>query len=801
MSHTILRDARHGLRRWRRRPLFSLAAIATIALSIGAATAIFSMVDGVLLKPLPFPSAARLVLVNRTYPDWISDPILSKSWDRISLAWPEFFFVRDRMRTLDALAVRTSALGLLPPPDARELRVDLVSASYFPLFGVRPVVGRLFEADDDLADRKVVLLGEALWRSRFGADPSIVGRALPLADGARTVIGVIPATFRIGLGRAEIWEPLSVTPANRRVDNDRNLDAYGRLREGATIADATMEMDVLLRANFRFKTRTGASVTSLAERLVAPVRTPLFVLLGGALLLLVMACANVAGFLVGDASSRVHEMRVRTALGAARGRLVSQLLVESAILTAIGGAAGCIVAAWGVRVLIALAPSSVPRLLLVGIDLRALLFAFASTAVAALLAGTVPAFVLARGGAATLTSASARVTPAHRRAQARLLVVQLAVGVTMLAGAALFVRTLRNLDRTEVGFTRGNLLSARVSLPAPLYRTADRWRDYFSRAEEAVARLPGVEAAAVSSGLPFATGRASTSIVLPADAPGGSREVEAQRRFVSPGYFRVMEVPILAGRGFSAGDPPGGDVFVVVSREMARRFWRGQTAALGQRFSQGTVQFLVVGVAGDVRDQTLATEPMSTFYVSTVQRPPWPTMRIVARTAVAPATLADSARRALGGIDPAVPVEDVTTVDQLVFTSLEDQRYRAVLLTALASVAAALAAIGLYGAIARGVADRRREIGVRLALGARPQQVTGMFLAQAARLAAIGGLLGLFGAYAAARVSATLLFGVGTLDLWTMAVVLAGAALIALSGGYFPARRASTVSPAEILRD
>jgi len=525
------------------------------------------------------------------------------------------------------------------------------------------------------------------------------------------------------------------------------------------------------------------------------------VLLGGALLLLVMACANVAGFLVGDAASRVHEMRVRAALGARRGRLVRQLLVESAILAGIGGALGCLVAAWAVRALVALAPASVPRLLLVGIDARAFLFAFVATAAAALLAGTIPALVLAGGRAPALAQGSVRVTPAHRRAQARLLVVQLAVGVTMLAGAALFVRTLRNLDRTDVGFTRGHLLSARVSLPSPLYATPDRWREYFSRAEEAIARLPGVEAAAVSSGLPFATGRASTSILLAGDAPAGSREVEAQRRFVSPGYFRVMQVPIITGRGFSAADPLDGDVFVVVSREMAQRVWRGPSPALGRHFSQGRMRFVVVGVAGDVRDQTLATDPMSTFYVSTVQRPPWPNMRIVARTAVPPSTIADSVRRVLREVDPAVPVEDVETMDQLVFTSLEDQRFRAVLLTLLASVAAILAAIGLYGAIARGVADRRREIGVRLALGARPQQVTRMFLSEAARLAAIGGLLGSVGAYAAGRVSAALLFGVGTLDASTLAVVFAGAAAIALSGGYFPARRASTVSPAEILRD
>lgn len=796
------RDVRHGLRRWRERPLFAAAAIATIALSTGAATALFSMVDGVLLKPLPYPAADRLVIVNRTYPDWVKDPILSKSWDRISLAWPEFFFVGERTRALEVLAVRTSALALLPPDGAnagaRELKADVVSATFFSLFAVRPIAGRLFEPADDRDDRRVVLLSEALWRARFGADPAVIGRVIHLADGDRTILGVVPASFKVGFGRPDIWEPLSVTPAARRVDNDRNLDAYARLAPGVTRADAEAEMDTLLRANFRFQTRTGARVTALADRQLAPVRTPLFVLLGGAVLLLVMACANIAGFLVGDAASRVHEMRVRAALGAGRARLVRQLMVESGLLAAAGAAGGFLVGAWGVRALVAMAPASVPRLADVTFDTRALLFAITAAAVTALLSGTLPAMLLSRNGVTAAASGSARVT-GHRRTQSRLLVVQLATGVTLLAGAGLFVRTLQNLDRIDVGFSRGNLLTARVSLPRPLYTKPDQFRQYFERAEAAVARLPGVDAAAVTSGLPFATGRASTSIVLGQDAPGGSREVEAQRRFVSPGYFRVMQLPILAGRGFLASDPSTGDAYVVVSREMAQRFWNGE--ANGRRFSQGADRFVVIGVAGDVRDQTLAAEPVSTFYVSTAQRPPWSNMRVIARTQVPPAALAETARKALAAVDPAVPIEDLTTMDQLVFTSLGDQRYRAVLLTALAIVAAVLAAVGLYGAIARGVAERRREIGVRLALGARPTQVTRMFLAEASRLALTGGAIGLAGAVAAARVSRQLLYGVGTLDAWTVVLVCGGAAAITLCGGYFPARRASRLDPAAVLRD
>jgi len=796
-----LRDAKHGLHRWRERPLFAIAAIVTIALATGAATALFSLVDGVLLKPLPYPGSERLVTINRTYPDWVSDPILSRSWDRITLAWPEFFYVRDRSRTVEQLAVRTSALSLLPPDvggNAREVIVAVVSASYLPLHGIQPVAGRFFEARDDVEDRRIALLDETFWRAQFGADPAVVGRTIPFADGARTIVGIVPASFQPGRWKSDVWEPLSVFPVSRRTDNDRNLDAVARLRDGVSIADAEAEMDTLLHANFRYPSRTGARVTLMRERLIAPVRTPLFVLLGGALLLLVMACTNLAGFLVGDAASRVHEMRVRTALGAGRGRLVRQLLVESGLLVGIGAAAGLIVAAWGIRSLVALAPASVPRLLDVSLDGRAFTFSIAAAATAALLSGVIPAFLLSSQPAAGSWAGSARVTGSHRRVQGRLLVLQVATGITLLAGAALFVRTLLNLNAVDTGFSRDHLLSARVSLPSPLYSKPEQYQRYFERAEAALAALPGVEVAAVSSGLPFATGRASTSIVLGPDTPGGGREVEAQRRFVSPNFFQAMRVPIVEGRGFSSADFSEGDTFVIVSRDMARRFWNND--AVGHTFTQGPRRFVVIGVARDVRDQALAAEPMATFYVSTAQQPPWANMRVVARTAVPPASLAAAARAALAAVDPAVPIDDIDTMEALVSTSLAEQRYRAVLLGCLAIVASILAAIGLYGAVARGVAERRREIGVRLALGARPPQVIRLFVGEAARLTAAGAVLGLAGAIAVARVSAALLFGVDAFDGTTIALIGAAAAALAVAGGYFPARAASRLDPAEVLK-
>ena len=347
----------------------------------------------------------------------------------------------------------------------------------------------------------------------------------------------MPASFRMPGWKSDVWEPLSAIPAPWRADNNRYLDAVARLHDGVTRDDAEREMDALLRANFHYDSKTGARVAFLRERMLAPVKTPLFVLLGGAALLLVMACANLAGFLVGEAASRIQEMRVRTALGAGRGRLVRQVLVESALLVAAGAAAGLVVAAWSIRALVAVAPSSVPRLPDVALDARAMGFALACAAAAALLSGTLPALVLARQASAAALAGSERVTAAHRHAQTRLLIVQLAVGITLLAGAALFVRTLQNLDNVDAGFSRGHLVVARATLPQPLYTEERQYRAYFQRAEAAVAALPGVVAAAVSSTPPFAAGGgASTSIQLGADAIGRSHEVEAQRRYVSPSY-------------------------------------------------------------------------------------------------------------------------------------------------------------------------------------------------------------------------------------------------------------------------
>jgi putative ABC transport system permease protein len=792
-------DARYGVRRWIDRPAFAAAAIATLALGIGTTAALFSVVDGVLFKPLPYPAAERLVTVNRTYPEWTTDPILVGSWDRISLAWPEFFHVRARSRTLEALAVVTTRVTVLSGSAAQELRVGVASASFFPMLGVAPAAGTLFAPDDDLRDPGTAIISHELWVTRFGADPSVIGRTVRSSGADRVIAGVLPRGFMWGsrVRPYHLWFPLAAIPPAERADNNRNLDAIGRLRPGVTLADAADEMAVLLREHFRYKSVTGAAVTPLMERALRRVRTPLLLLLAGAVLVLVIACANVAGLLTGDAAVRRPEMAVRASLGATRGRVLRQLFAEGLVLSAIGSAAGLVIAAWGVRGLVALAPSDMPRVAEITVDLRVASVATLASVVTALLFAMLPAIALRRQSGLT-ASASTRGATAPRRATSALALLEIALGVALLAGAGLFARSLVLLQRVDAGFDRSNLLTLRAGLPPSADADLDRAARFFEGARAALGALPGAIDVAVTSNVAFVSGRSSTTITLLDPPAGRAAQFEAQRRFVSPEYFRTLRVAVLRGRTFDATDTRRSAPAAVVSREMERRVWPG--GAVGRTFMYAGAQHMVIGVVNDVRDLSLDSETQATFYLSTTQRPAWPTMHLVVRTAGDPLALAPPARAALARLDPEVPIEDVTTMDAIVYRSTDDERYRAVLMCVFAVAATVLAAVGLYSTLARRVVDRRREIGVRLALGARPDQVRRLFLGEGLRLAAAGTAAGVPLALLVGRSASTLLFGVSPVDGVTLAGVVATVGLLSVVATYIPSARASRLDPVAALR-
>ena len=798
-----LTDARFGVRRWRAHPLVALAAVATLALGIGATSALFSIVDGVLLKPLPYPASERLVVVNRSYPEWRNDPILAASWNRISLSWPEYFYIREKSRTLEALAVQTTMMAVIGGGEARESRVGVASASLFTMLGVTPRLGSLFSPGDDLRDPRTVLISHGLWLRRFGGDPGIVGRTLRLDAGDRVIAGVLPADFAWdrtwGWAGYDLWFPLGAFPDAWRADNNRNFDATARLRPGVSLDQASDEMTALLRATFRFKDATGGIVTPLAERQTGRVRRPLLLLLAGAILLLAIACANVAGLLVGDAASRSGEIAVRAALGAGRARLVRQLCAEGMLLSLAGTAAGLVLALWGVRALVALAPANLPRLNQVTVDGRAAALAAAAGLMTTLLFALVPASGLRRDAPARFLGSGRRATMGAQRMTSVLAVAEIALGVALLVGAGLFVRSFTALRGVEAGFDRSHLLALRVRLPASRYAADRDIAAYFERAQQRLRTLPGAADVALSSTVALSSGRAGTSLVLKDRPPGARTQFEVQRRFVSPEYFDTMKIRRVAGRTFDATDRLEGPAVAVVSETLARSIWPGGDA-IGRRFDYGTREHEVIGVVSDVLDITLDATPKATFYLSTKQWLPWPTMRLMVRTTGEPSALASAARRAVTELDPEVPIEDVETMDDIVVRATEEERYRTVLMCVFAALAAVLAGAGLYATLARRVSDRRREIGVRLAMGARPSQVRRLFLGEGVRLALAGAALGLPVAIGLARLAASLLFGVTPADPMTLALVVVATTALAIVATYLPAHRASRLEPLAVLR-
>jgi putative ABC transport system permease protein len=792
-----LQDARYGVRRWTARPGFTAAALSTIALGIGTTSALFSVVDAVLLKPLPYPAPERLVTINRTYPEWTKDPILSASWDRISLAWPEFFDLRQRSHTIEDLAVITTRTAIVDADGAQEFRVGVISASFLPLLGVKPVLGRSFDAEADVRDPGTLLIAHAVWKGRFGGDRGIVGRAIPVRGGTRVIAGVLPERFSWGsrLTPYQFWYPLSAIPENERADNNRNLDAIARLRPGVTLGEATDEMSVLLREKFRYKAVTAAMATPLMDRQLRRVRTPLLLLLGGAVLLLVIACSNVAGLLTSDAASRAREMGIRASLGATRFRVVRQLLAEGLLLAAAGSALGLLVAVWGVRALVTLAPSDMPRVDEITVGWRVVAAAAASATMTALLFAALPAVALRKDHAAGASRGSRTVTAPT--AAAVLAAIEIALGVALLAGAGLFARSLHALERVDTGFDRSNLVTLRAGLPPSSVANDTRATRFFRDAREAIRVLPGVTDVAVSSNVAFSSGRASTTISVPSGS-GAATPFEAQRRFVSPEYFRTLRIRIISGRLFDRTDSAAAPPVAVVSRAMERRLW--PEGAVGHTFIYANAPHAVIGVVNDIRELALDAEPEATFYLSTEQRPAWSTMRIIVRTAGEPAALAGSIREALVRLDPEVPVEDVITMDTIVFRATDEERYRTVLMCVFAIAATALSAIGLYSTLARRVVDRRRQIGVRIALGARPAQVRQLFLREGLRVAGVGVALGVPLAIGLGHTASALLFGVSAGDGPTLAMVVLVVGLLTALATYLPSVRASRLDPVAALR-
>jgi putative ABC transport system permease protein len=817
----FFQDLRYALRRLARAPGFTGIAILTLALAIGANTAIFSIANGLLLKPLPFPRADRLVEVLRG----------NREGTSTSVSIPRFVYWRDHGQVFTHLAtydVLGSGFNLAGSGLPERIVGSRVSRDFLSVFGVRPVLGRDFLPEEDRPGaRRVVLLSHGLWTRRFGADPGILGRALRLNGETYTVIGVTPAWFRFP-AKAELWTPLDIDPASRERAN--YLEVAGRLRDGVSLAQARAALKAVHRQfalanpDLASSPEETAVVRPLRDRLYGDLRPALLVLLAAVLAVLLIACVNLANLELARAAARRKEIAVRSILGAGSGRLLAQLLTESLLVALAGGAAGLLVGKGVLPLLLALSPTQIDPLAPIGIDGTVLLFTAGLSLLSGLLFGLAPALGAARSDPhAPLQEESGRATGGRAGVRTRrlLVVAEVALALVLLTAASLLVKSFSGLLRTQPGFTPEGVLTVKLSLPAGRYGTPAALDRFDRQALERAAALPGVTAAAVATTLPLEPGPDLPFIIEGRYRGKGSDEGvgEAQYRAITPDFFATLRIPLVAGRAFTTADGTGAPGVAIVNQAAVRRFWpRG--GALGARITVGPPALpeigdraprTIVGVVEDVREVGLDEAAPEIVYVPVAQMSPPLAEKLVSllplsllvRTADAgktPPGLAGGLAQAVWAVDPEQPVTDVRRMDEVVARSLGLPRFGALLLGALALVALLLSAVGIYGVLSYLVEQRTREIGVRMALGATGGAVQRLVVGQGLGAVLSGVALGLGGALALTRLLASLLVGVSARDPLTFVLAPAVLTAVALVASSLPAHRASRLDPLAALR-
>ncbi len=811
----LVQDLRFALRRYAQRPGFAAVTLVTIALGIGATTALFSVVRAVLLRPLPYADPARVAVVwDMAQPD-------DETW----LSWREVVEYGKTARAFEHFAGYTDfAVNLTGGAEPERVPGAALTASGFAALGVRPQLGRAFTAEAEVQGRdKVVLLSDGLWRRRFGGAPSAVGSTVRLDGEPYTIVGVMPAGFRLPLDfreeqPAELWMPLAVSPESFDDWGDRYIYGFGRLRPGVTAEQASRELAGIWRRWVEAKNvyedrnrRLDRQAVPVSELVTRRIRPALRVLTGTVAFILLIACVNVTNLLLVSAEGRRREVAVLVSLGARRRRLVAQLLTESLLLAAGGGALGLALALAAIRLLTAAAPPGIPRVETVGLDPQTLLFAGAAVLATGLLFGLAPAVQISRPDLAGVLNEGGRAaTPGRRRQRVRrgLVVLETALSAALLIGSGLMLRTLWQLRQVDLGLQPRRVLTAQLSLPEAEYGDAARITSFFDRSVAEVEALPGVESAAAVRVLPLTNIIGDWSIMLegkpydPADNPNGDWQV------VTPGYFETMGLRLLRGRFLGDADRPEVPFAAVVNRTMAARYWPGEEP-LGKRFRLGTLQdrpwFTIVGIVEDVRHngvvETPRTEmylPLSQFQIATGSERR--TMTLVLKTRGEPQAMAAAVRDVVRRLDPALPVARVRTMAEVVDTALAQPRFTTFLLALFAGLAVVLAAVGLYGVVAYGVAARTLEIGIRVTVGATRAAVLRLVLGEGLALAFAGIGAGLVLARLLTRFLESQMYGVTPLDGATFATVPLLLVAVALFAAWVPARRAAAVDPAVTLR-
>lgn len=812
---SLKQDLAYGLRTLVKNPGFTIVAVLALALGTGANTAIFSVVNGVLLRPLPFREPERLVMV------WINNT--KGNQPQAAFSVPDFLDYRESNGVLEQIAsLSFDDFNLTDGDQPERVQGTMVSANFFSVLGVAAQTGRVFlSAEDQAGADRVVVISNGLWRRRFGGDPALVGQTIQLNGASFTVVGVTPPEFQSPEKGDELWVPMSFdatdrlrmpsisTPEGFKKRSFRFLKSIARLKPGVALDQAQAEMSTIAgRLEQQYpdsNTGMGINLVPLHRQVVGDIRPALLLLLAAVGLVLLIACANVANLLLARAAARQKEIAIRVAVGAGRARLIRQLLTESVLLALLGGALGTGLAWLGLRLLVGINPANIPRLDAIRIDGRVLGFTLLVSLLTGLVFGLVPALQASRPDLNEALKEGARGSTGsigRRRVRSVLVVTEVALTQMLLIGAGLMIKSFYTLLQVNPGFNAESVLTMQVTLPPVKYAEDSQIMAFYEQALKRIEALPGVQAAGAATSLPLTANSLARRFTIDGRSPASPNErLSANYGAISPEYFRAMGIRLISGRAFTDQDRDKSQQVIIINESMRRRFWPNEDP-IGKHISltaEAGVSRAIVGVVSDVKNSSLDSESGLEVYEPYLQFP-WSFMAIVVRTAADPLRLAPAVRDEILAVDKAQPVYDVKTMAQIVGDSVSQPRLYMLLLGIFAGIALVLAAVGIYGVMNYSVNQRKHEIGIRMAIGAQRSDIMKMIVGQGMLLATIGVAIGVAAAFLLGRVVEMLLFGVSGRDLSTFIALPFVLVLVALLASYVPARRATRVDPMNALR-
>jgi putative ABC transport system permease protein len=818
----ILQDVRYGLRMLLKSPGVTFVVVLALALGIGANTAIFSVVDAVLLRPLPYPESDKLVALNET----------SKTMDDISISYPNFTDWRNQNQVFEKIGVfNRASYNLTGVGEPERIITAQASADLFAALRANPAIGRLYSNEEDKpGGTPVVVLSYGLWQRRFGGQASILNQAITLNGKSYTVIGVMPKGFRYP-SRAEMWVPvgpLSSDPGWQQRGNHPGLYGVARLKPGVSLGQARADMNVVV-ANLERQYQdqiagNGVAIRPLLEVYVGDIRRALWVMFAAVAFVLLIACANIANLLLARAQSRQKEMAIRAAMGAGRWRLTRQLLTENILLALLGGTLGLLVAQWGIKLILYISPDAIPRSSEITLDWRILMFTLAVSVVTGILFGLVPALQAGVADVHETLKETGRGTSGRHWLRSSLVVVEVATTLVLLIGAGLMIRSFYRLQKVNPGFSYEHLTSFSVSLPEKKYKTAEERDQFFSRLLENLRGLPGVETTAAASGLPLGNNGWQTSFIVDGrPLPPRDQTPLMEACLVTPDYFKTMNIPLLRGRYFDDHDDrsslAGKDLSklnevlrevaalnsIVIDEEFARRYWPdedpvGKRIKIGGGNDPDSPVLTVLGVVGRVKMEGLGMDSNRVQGYFPFAQIPAGDMAVILKAAGDPTQLVAAVRQQVTSIDQDQPIYGIRTMDEIRSESVAPERLNLTLLSIFASIALVLAIVGIYGVMSYSVTQRTHEIGIRMAIGAQPRDVFRMVIRQGMLLALLGVAIGLVGAFALTRLMTSMLFGIEPTDPTTFGAIAVLLSVVALVACYLPGRRATKVDPVISLR-